>query len=85
MRALIPTTLSLLLAVSGAAFAAETAAPLSAGQPAGVKKAQREESNMLVLGVGVAAVAAGIALVASDSDDGPGAVSTSPVTTGTSP
>lgn len=81
MRFLAPTTLSLLLAVSGAAIAADTAAPLAPGKPAGVKKAQ-EESNMLVLGVGVAAVAAGIALVASDSNDAPAVISTA---TGTTP
>lgn len=81
MRVFIPTTLSLLLAVSGAAFAAESAAPLPAGKPAGVKKAQ-ENTNILVLGVGVAAVAAGIALVASDSDSAPAAISTA---TGTTP
>ena len=85
MRALIPTTLSLLLAVSGTAIGAEPTAPLPAGKPAGVKKAQ-EETNFVVLGVGVAAVAAGIALVASDDDDGP-PVTTPPTTTttGTAP
>jgi hypothetical protein len=76
--------LSLLLAVSGAAIGAEPAAPLPAGKPAGVKKAQ-EETNFVVLGVGVAAVAAGIALVASDDDDGPPVTTTSPTTTGTTP
>ena len=80
MRALIPTTLSLLLAVSGAAIGAESNAPLPAGKPAGVKKAQ-EETNFLILGVGVAAVAAGIALVASDDDDSPPVTTTSPTTT----
>lgn len=73
-------SLSLLLAVSGAAFAADSAAPLPAGQPAGVKKAQ-EQSNMLVLGIGVAAVAAGIALVASDDDGTAPIPNTTPVTT----
>lgn len=82
MRACVPMSLSLLLAASGAAFAAD--APLPAGQPAGVKKAQ-EQANMLVLGVGVAAVAAGIALVASGDDDGPPVTTTTPVTTGTAP
>lgn len=72
-----------MLAVSGAAIAAETAAPLPAGKPAGVKKAQ-EKGNILVLGIGVAAVAAGIALVASDDGDGPTTVTTTP-TTGTAP
>jgi hypothetical protein len=75
--------MSLLLAASGAAFAAQTTAPLPAGKPAGVKKAQ-EEANFLVLGLGVGAVAAGIALVASDDDDGP-PVTTTPTTTGTAP
>lgn len=84
MRAFVPMSLSLLLAVSGAAFAADAAAPLPAGKPAGVKKAQ-EESNILVLGIGVAAVAAGIALVASDDDDSPPVTISSPVTTGTAP
>lgn len=84
MRAFVPMSLSLLLAVSGAALAAESAAPLPAGKPAGVKKAQIE-GNELVLGVGVAAVAAGIALVASDDDDGPTTSTTTPVTTGTAP
>ena len=84
MRALIPTTLSLLLAVSGAAIGAEPTAPLPAGKPAGVKKAQ-EGTNFVVLGVGVAAVAAGIALVASDGDDSPPVSATTPPTTGTTP
>lgn len=84
MRAFIPMSLSLLLAASGAAFAADSAAPLPAGKPAGVKKAQ-EESNILVLGIGVAAVAAGIALVASDGDDTAPVPNTTPVTTGTAP
>lgn len=83
MRALVPMSLSLLLAASGAVFAADSA-PLPAGQPAGVKKAQ-EKSNILVLGIGVAAVAAGIALVASDGDDTAPIPNTTPVTTGTSP
>lgn len=82
MRAFVPMSLSLLLAVSGAAFAAETAAPLPAGKPAGVKQAQ-EESNAVVLGVGVAAVAAGIALVASDGDDTAPVPNTTSVTTTT--
>lgn len=84
MRAFVPMSLSLLLAVSGAALAAESAAPLPAGKPAGVKKAQIE-GNELVLGVGVAAVAAGIALVASDDDSAPPVTTSGPVTTGTTP
>ena len=84
MRALIPTTLSLLLAVSGTAIGAEPAAPLPAGKPAGVKKAQ-EETNFVILGVGVAAVAAGIALVASDGDDSPPVTAPATTATGTTP
>lgn len=76
-------SLSLLLAVSGAAFAADSA-PLPAGKAAGVKQAQ-EQSNILVLGIGVAAVAAGIALVASDGGDTAPVPNTQPISTGTAP
>lgn len=80
MRALIPTTLSLLLAVSGAAIGAEPTAPLPAGKPAGVKDAQLATNTLVLIG-GVAVVAAGIALVASDGDDSPPPVSTATGTT----
>jgi hypothetical protein len=72
----------LLLAVSGAAIAAEpTAAPLPAGKPGGVKNAQLATNTLVLIG-GAAVVAAGIAMVASDGDDAPPATSTA---TGTTP
>jgi hypothetical protein len=61
------------------AFAAET---LSAGKPAGVKKAQEDNRNtiMIISGIGLAGL--GIGLAASSNGGGP-TTSTSPTTTTT--
>lgn len=50
--------------IVSSAFAADGAAPLPAGKPAGVKQAQ-EVDNTLLLVLGLGVVAGGIALVAS--------------------
>ena len=65
------------------AFAATT---LPAGKPAGVKKAQMEGNNNMLLiigGVGLAGV--GIGLAASQNGGGPTTVTTATVSTSTSP
>jgi len=81
MKGLITTALALTLAAS-AAMAADTAAPLPAGKPAGVKQAQNTGDKTLWI-VGAAAIAgAGIGLAVSGGDNNPG-TSTTPVTTGT--
>jgi uncharacterized membrane protein YedE/YeeE len=67
------------------AFAAET---LTAGKPAGVKKAQMEDRNTLMIISGIGLAGLGIGLAASQNGGGP-TTSTSPTTsttsTGTSP
>ena len=65
------------------AFAATT---LSAGKPAGVKKAQTEGNTLLIVG-GIGLAGLGIGLAASSNGGGPTAVTTAPITTstGTSP
>ncbi|HET7086135.1 MAG TPA: hypothetical protein VFI23_15270 [Rhizomicrobium sp.] len=63
---------------------AETALP--AGKPAGVKKAQMESHNTLLIVSGVALAGVGIGLAASSGGGGPTAVTTAPVvSTGTNP
>jgi hypothetical protein len=57
------------------------AAPLTAGKPAGVKKAQMENSNAILIVAGIGIVALGIGLAASSSGGGPTSVSST--TTGT--
>ena len=57
------------LLIANTAIAADVG-PLSAGKPAGVKKAQEDDINPLIF-VGVVAVAVGIALAVADNDDGP--------------
>jgi hypothetical protein len=64
------------------AFAATT---LSAGKPAGVKKAQSESSNTLLIIGGIGLAGVGIGLAASSGGGGPTAVTTAPISTGTSP
>jgi hypothetical protein len=61
------------------AFAAET---LTAGKPAGVKKAQADNSNntlLIIGGIGLAGL--GIGLAASQNGGGPTAVTTATVST----
>ena len=64
------------------AFAATT---LSAGKPAGVRKAQSEHSNTLLIIGGIGLAGVGIGLAASSNGGGPTAVTTAPISTGTSP
>ena len=69
MRAAIVVTVALMLAVGSTVALAQTQpAPLAPGQPAGLEQAQRA-SNTLPILLGVGAVAAGIALVASNNKD----------------
>ena len=67
MRTAIVVTVALMLAV-GSTIAQSQPAPLPPGQPAGLKQAQRGD-NTLAIVLGVGAVAAGIALVASNNND----------------
>ena len=62
------------------AFAAET---LTAGKPAGVKKAQMEDRNTLMIISGIGLAGLGIGLAASQNSGGP-TTSTSPTTSTTS-
>ena len=61
------------------AFAADT---LSAGKPAGVKKAQEDNRNMLLIIGGIGLAGIGIGLAASGNGGGP-TVFTNPTTTTT--
>jgi hypothetical protein len=61
------------------AFAATT---LSAGKPAGVKKAQAQNNMLLIIG-GIGLAGVGIALASSSNGGGPTAVTTSTVGTAT--
>jgi hypothetical protein len=63
MRMIVATVLATSLAVSSA-FAATDSAPLAPGKPAGVKQADIEAGGV-VLWLGIAAVVAGIAVLAS--------------------
>jgi hypothetical protein len=60
------------------AFAAET---LTAGKPAGVKKAQMEGNNALLIIGGVGLAGLGIGLAASQNGGGPTTVTTATVAT----
>lgn len=64
------------------AFAADT---LPAGKPAGVKKAQEDNRNMLLIIGGIGLAGVGIGLAASGNGGGPTAVTTATVSTTTSP
>ena len=64
------------------AFAAET---LTAGKPAGVKKAQMEGNNALLIIGGIGLAGVGIGLAASQNGGGPTTVTTATVSTTTSP
>ncbi len=56
------------LLASSTLIAAEKAAPLPAGKPASVKKAQAEDTTLLWIG-GAAIAITGIALAVSDDDN----------------
>jgi hypothetical protein len=51
------------------------AVPLTSGKPAGVKTAQMENSNAILIVAGIGIVALGIGLAASSSGGGPTSVS----------
>ncbi len=80
MRALISTALALALTTSS--LAAAEVGPLAPGKPAGVKKAAYEGDPTLFIVLGIA-VAIGIAVAVSNSDDHNNGGSTPPPTTGT--
>jgi len=65
---ILSSFLALALSVS-TAFAADVG-PLSPGAPAGVKRAQMEQSTVLYVVLGAAAIA-GIAVAASSGNDAP--------------
>ena len=79
MRIFGATILAASLLVTNA-FAATT---LPAGKPAGVKKAQMEDRNTLLIVSGIGLAGLGIGLAASQNGGGP-TTSTSPATTSTS-
>jgi len=81
MRIFGATILAASLLVTNA-FAADT---LTAGKPAGVKKAQENNSNMLLIIGGIGLAGVGIGLAASGSGGGPTAVTTATVSTTASP
>jgi hypothetical protein len=81
MRIFGATILAASLLVTNA-FAADT---LTAGKPAGVKKAQENNSNMLLIIGGIGLAGVGIGLAASGNGGGPTAVTTATVSTTTSP
>jgi hypothetical protein len=64
------------------AFAADT---LTAGRPAGVKKAQEGTHNMLLIVGGIGLAGVGIGLAASGNGGGPTAITTASVSTSTAP
>ena len=68
MRVLIAAMAATSLLVSSAFAATSAVGPLAPGKPAGVKKAQAEDTTLLwVLGAGL--VIGGIVLVATQGDD----------------
>ncbi len=67
--------------IGSSAFAATTGSALAPGKPAGVQKAQTE-TGAIILGVGAAAIIAGIAIVVSNESGNRSAPTTfAPVTT----
>jgi hypothetical protein len=67
--------------LSGSALAVEPGpSPLAAGKPAGLRTAQDRDDNTIFYIVGLGAVAAGIALIASGNSDNSGNRSTPPNT-----
>ena len=81
MRIFGATILAASLLVTNA-FAADT---LTAGKPAGVKKAQEGGNNMLLIIGGIGLAGVGIGLAASSSGGGPTTVTTATVGTTASP
>ncbi len=73
MRKIISAVMALGLVASSAAYAADSSntAPLSPGKPAGVKHAELASSGMLIaIGIGVAAIVAGVVAAQSSSQQG---------------
>jgi len=77
-----------LMRIFGAAILATTllvtnafAATLPAGKPSGVKKAQMENSNSILIIGGLGLAGLGIGLAASSSGGGPTAFTTAPIAT----
>jgi hypothetical protein len=81
MRIFGATILAASLLVTNA-FAADT---LTAGKPAGVKKAQEGTNNMLLIIGGIGLAGVGIGLAASSSGGGPTTITTATVGTTGSP
>ena len=79
MRLFVSTVLATALFAS-AALAGQADGTLTPGKPAGVKDAQMT-SNTLIIGLGVAVVAAGIAIAASSGNSH----NVAATTTGTAP
>ena len=74
--------------IFGAAILATTllvtnafAATLPAGKPAGVKKAQMDTNNALLIVTGIGLAGLGIGLAASSNGGGPTAFTTAPIAT----
>jgi hypothetical protein len=84
MRIISAILLSVALS-SSAVFAADSAAPLAAGKPAGVHNAQMGD-NTLLIALGAGAFVAAVAVLASGSGNNniTAATTTSATTTGTS-
>ena len=66
--------------LSGSALAADINTSLAPGKPAGLRTAQDDGDNTIFYIVGVGALAAGIALLASDNSSNKGATATTPST-----
>jgi hypothetical protein len=82
MRRLLSAALATVIFASSA-LAEDAATPLAPGKPSGVKEAQNEGVNPIVL-VGIAVVAGVVAIAASHSSHHNGG-STTTTSTGTSP
>lgn len=80
MRRVIAPLVSIVLFVTSAFAGTNTNGPLAPGKPAGVKQADLGDDTLLYI-VGIGAVIAGIAIIASDNGNGHGSVSGT--TTGT--
>jgi len=82
MRALIACVVSVTLLAS-AAIAADTAGPLAAGKPAGVRQAQGIDQTALIVITGIVAVgvAIGLGTASSGNPGGPVPLTTVPSTT----
>jgi hypothetical protein len=82
MRILIASALSLTLLISGA-MAADSTGPLAPGKPAGVRRAQEDNTTALIVitGIVVAGLAIGLATSSDGNPGGPVALTTVPTAT----